>query len=209
MSIISSFSVIINQFATCSTSKNSCTPHLAALLRTIYALLGQFGCLISTCHLPGVTNTLAEAISHGWLHRFFELCTYADPMPTSIIRYNFDFSDLETAAARWPCRDVGGQPLSACEVGYISAVWRPLPSKEMAAWVPPAAISDSHGVLGVAGSPVVGWMGQGHVDHDSNGPSESQCKMNGGGSQWHGCAGWGSRDTLAQRSVQGQGFSGC
>ncbi len=79
--------------------KNSCKPHLAALLRTLYALSAQFGCLISACHLPGVTNMLADALSHGWLWHFFELCTYADLVPTSIAKCNLDFSDLETAGA--------------------------------------------------------------------------------------------------------------
>ncbi len=98
--------------------KNSCRPHLAALLHTLYMLSAQFGCLISACHLPGVTNTLTDTLSRGWLRRFFELCTYADHTPTSIIKCNLDFSDWDMAGARWPCRDVGVQLLAACDVGY-------------------------------------------------------------------------------------------
>ncbi len=52
--------------------KNSCQPHLVVLLNTLYALSAQFGCLISACHLPGVMNTLLDALSHGWLQQFFE-----------------------------------------------------------------------------------------------------------------------------------------
>ncbi len=56
--------------------KNSRRPHLVALLRTLHALAAQFGCLISACHLPGVMNTLTDALSCSWLRQFFELFTY-------------------------------------------------------------------------------------------------------------------------------------
>ncbi len=49
-----------------------------------------------------------------------------------------------------------------------------------------AVVSDPHGVLGVAGSLVFGWMGQGRIDRDSNGPSEYLCETDGEGSQQHG-----------------------
>ncbi len=80
--------------------KNLCRPHLAALLHTLYILSAQFGCLILVCHLPGVMDMLADALSCGWLRRFFELCTYADQTPTSIIKCNLDFSHSDTAGAQ-------------------------------------------------------------------------------------------------------------
>ncbi len=132
--------------------KNLCQPHLAALLCMLYALSAQFGCLISVCHLPGVTNTLADVLSHGWLWWFFELCTNADWSPTLIIKCNLDFSDPETAGAHWLCEDVGTGLLAACDVGDIFMEWQPLPSEEIAAWLPSTAIFGPCGVLGRLGN---------------------------------------------------------
>ncbi len=87
--------------------KNSHRPRLAALLRMLYHLLAQYGCSISTCHLQGVSNSVADALSRGWLHRFFELCPYASSEPTQIRLHDFDFSGLPVRETRCPCEDVG------------------------------------------------------------------------------------------------------
>ncbi len=117
---------------------------------------------------------------HSWLQWFFELCTYADLVLTSVIRCNLNFSDLEMAGARWPCEDVGTRFLAACNAENIFVEWRPLPSDVITAWLPSTAILDPHGVLGILGDLVPRQAGQGHSDRDSIRPSESLCETNGG-----------------------------
>ncbi len=87
--------------------KNSHRPHLAALLRTLYHLSVQYGCLVSACHLPGVFKSVADALSRGWLRRFFELCPYASSEPTQIRLRDLDFSGSPPGETRCPGEDIG------------------------------------------------------------------------------------------------------
>ncbi len=87
--------------------KNSHRPRLAALLCTLYQLSARYGCLISACHLPGVSNSIADALSRGWLHRFFELYPYASPEPTQISLCDLDFSGSSSGETRCPGKDIG------------------------------------------------------------------------------------------------------
>ncbi len=89
--------------------KNSQRRNIAALLRTLYHLSAQFDCLISAYHLSGVTNSVADALSRGWLKQFFELSPHASSTPTVINLCDLDFSDTLTAEARCPCKDTGWQ----------------------------------------------------------------------------------------------------
>ncbi len=91
--------------------KNSQRHNIAALLRTLYRLSAQLDCLISAYHLPGVTNSVADALSRGWLKRFLELSPHASSTPTVINLCDLDFSDTPTAEARCPCKDSGRQLL--------------------------------------------------------------------------------------------------
>ncbi len=124
--------------------------------------------------------TLVDALSHGWLRRFFELCTYADQIPTSIIKRSLDFSEADTAGARWPCKDIPMQLPAACDIGDNLAGRQPLPSEETAAWLPSTSNSDPCRVLflGVLGKRPR-QAGQGHSDRDGIGPLESVCETNG------------------------------
>ncbi len=94
-----------------------------------------------------------------------------------------DFSDLETAGARWPCVDVGARLLTACDAEDIFAEWRLLPSEEIAAGRLSTVILDPDGVLGMVGDRVPSHAGQGHSGWDSFAPSESWWETHGEGNE--------------------------
>ncbi len=143
----------------------------------------------------GVTNMLTDAFSRGLLRRFFELCTYADHTPTSIIRCNLDFSDVDTAGARWPCEDVGAQLLAGSDVRDILAQRQVLPSEEIASWLPSTPILDPDVVRRMVGDQVARHIG--HLDRDGIGSSE-----------WHGAQAGAAEDACMQRSAESQGPTG-
>ncbi len=157
--------------------KNSRRPHLAALLHTLYTI---FTVRLSYFCMSFARGYKEDALSHGWLWPFFELCMYANWIPTLIIlKHSLDFSNTDMAGARWPCKDIGVQLLAACDVGDILVEQRPLPSEEIAAWLPSTADLDPCGVLGVLGDLGPRQAGQGHSGWDGIGPLRSLCETDG------------------------------
>ncbi len=79
---------------------------MAALLRTLYCLSVQFGCVVSAVHLPGVDNTWADCLSRGWLEKFYEVCPGTAPFPTAIGSFWLDFDNESDVWVRHPHNDL-------------------------------------------------------------------------------------------------------
>jgi len=85
--------------------QNSRRAILAALLRTLYFLCAKAGCLITAEHLGTKENSVADALSRGWLADFFGLRPDADPYPTKITEFSLDFGNPGDCPVGEPSRD--------------------------------------------------------------------------------------------------------
>ena len=67
----------------CIKSGTSKSPEIMSLIRSLYHICSEHDFLVSSAHIPGITNVIADSISEasGLLQRFKELAPMAAPVP--------------------------------------------------------------------------------------------------------------------------------
>jgi len=87
--------------------KRAKTPAMAALLRILYLLCAQHDCWIGAVHIAGVKNEVADALSRGWIQKFFQLCPGASQNPSPIPPELFTcFSQLDICPTGEDCGEI-------------------------------------------------------------------------------------------------------
>ncbi len=83
---------------------NARVPDMAALLRILYLLCAKYDCWVGAVHIAGVKNEVADALSRGWLQKFFQLCpgTMATPSPVPPETFSC-FSQLDSCPIGGDC----------------------------------------------------------------------------------------------------------